>query len=146
MVVNDCFPNVDKLIGQYGGSIEHGWLLWEALPGLLLSAEFHAIWIDSKGNRREVTPSDLRHERIAFLPDPARTYEGRQVNNVQMSLKDNPLIDKLIAWEDSKFALMNDGDLADYHGAVELPGEFMHQGMTLMFTIFDRYYSPGRKS
>jgi hypothetical protein len=140
MTVNDCFPNVEKIIAAHGGGIQHGWLLWETLPGLMLSAEFHAVWVDKQGMLREVTPKELPFERIAFLPDPVRRYEGRQVNNVRVALKDDPLIHQFIDYEERKFRMMNEGELADYHGQVSIPGSFMQEGALLFGQIFQKYF------
>lgn len=53
----DCFPNVDGVLARDGGRRELGWKLVENLPGVLLEAEFHAVWVDDAGRRRDVTPS-----------------------------------------------------------------------------------------
>ena len=33
---------------EFGGNIEYGWMIWES-PNLFIEAEFHAVWIDNKG-------------------------------------------------------------------------------------------------
>ena len=142
MAVNDCFTNVQKLVETYGGATECGWLLWEEPPGLVLSAEFHAVWIDRNGNRREVTPRVLPVERTVFLPDPKREYQGRQVNNVRVALVDDPLVDEFIDWENRRFELMNEGDLADYHGPISMPESFIEEGRQIAFRLFRKYFSP----
>jgi hypothetical protein len=118
MVENDCFINVPKVVEQYGGRIEHGWQLWENPRGLMIEAEFHAVYLHQNGQRFDITPKSLPFEgnNIAFLPDPSRVWEGKQVNNVRMSLVDDPLMDEFIAAADAWFEARNEGDLATYHG------------------------------
>ena len=66
-----CFPSVLDKIKDDGGSISFGWIVWER-PKLLLSAEFHAVWVDQSGNFVDITP---KHEddiaEIVFAPDPS---------------------------------------------------------------------------
>lgn len=111
----DCTTNVDRAIADHGGSVEYGWQLWE-MPGLMLEAEFHAVWVDPQSSRRDITPKDLPFEQSVFLPDPKLVYEGRQIDNVRVALRDDPLIHEFIAAAEAYFEATNRGRLAEVHG------------------------------
>jgi hypothetical protein len=60
----------------------------------MIEAEFHVVWVDSKGKYRDVTPRDDTETRILFLPDPQRVFDGRLVNNVRVPLsKDSRILE-----------------------------------------------------
>jgi len=61
----DCTANVERVIAQHGGGTQLGWRLTETLPDVMLEDEFHAGWIDPRGNFRDVTPRDLGGEATA---------------------------------------------------------------------------------
>lgn len=145
MIVNDCYGNVKKIMTQRGGSIQHGWQIWEFFPRVLLEAEFHAVWLDDQGNYHDITPKEISNiDRILFLPDNTKKYEGRQINNVRIPLVDDPLLDRFIKDEDAYFEATNRGGLADYHGALLLTDEMKRiqsrVGMTGL-EIIEKYYS-----
>ena len=96
----DCFHNVAKYQSQYGGDVQYGWCLWET-PGLILQAEFHAVWRSATGELVDLTPHHQILEKgiILFLPDNTRSYEGIRVNNQRIALLDDPVIHNyLLAW------------------------------------------------
>ncbi len=108
----DCYGNVAKQIEKEGGRVQYGWQLWE-WPGVMIQAEFHAVWVDTDGKLHDLTPKQVeRIHTILFLPDTSRIYEGRQVDNVRLALQDDPLIDEFIDNEQKAFQAMNRGDLA----------------------------------
>jgi hypothetical protein len=118
---NDCMENVASVIEIHGGSVDYGWQLWETLPGVLLEAEFHAVWLDAEGRRLDVTPKQIPGlTSIVFLPDATLVYEGRQIDNVRVPLKDDPLVTAFINTAEDFFEATNRGELADYHGPVVL--------------------------
>lgn len=120
-IENDCFLNVQAHVEQHGGELVIGWALWE-YPGVFAEAEFHAVWRDpSAGSLVDLNPRPFPFSVINFLPDPARRYEGRQVDNVRMPLKNDPLVKQFIYQAQRYFQLTNAGDLADQHGAVAVP-------------------------
>jgi hypothetical protein len=53
-----------------GGSIRFGWRLRE-WPGVLLTAEFHAVWVDPDGTLVDITPAVTGDAPSLFVPDPA---------------------------------------------------------------------------
>lgn len=120
---NDCFPTVVRVIEEFGGTMECGWTLWETLPGVMIEAEFHAVWKSDEGHRVDVTPKAFRVDRIAFLPDPTLVYEGRQIDNVRRPLVDDVLVARLINEAEAYYEATNRGDLADYHGMLKLTPE-----------------------
>lgn len=116
-IINECYENVAQIIKQKGGAIQYGWQIWETLPEIMAEAEFHAVWKDSDGNYHDITPKEIPEiTEILFLPDSKRTYLGRQVDNIRIALKDDPLIDAFIKNAESYFEVMNRGELANYHG------------------------------
>jgi SEC-C motif len=113
---NDCFPLVERHVAEHGGSICYGWTIWE-WAGVYVEAEFHAVWQSPSGEIRDVTPKPLPVSQILFLPDPSRTYEGRQVNNVRRPLSSNPDVAEFLAAADAEFEFMNRGARGQ-HGAI----------------------------
>lgn len=64
-----CNHGVLEKIEADGGAIRFGWNIWE-YPGVYLTAEFHAVWIDPTGNLVDITPKPDRETRIVFVSDP----------------------------------------------------------------------------
>ena len=116
---SDCFVVVQRQVRERGGALCCGWLIWEWAP-LMIEAEFHATWRDSDGKLHEMTPQPSSIKRTLFLPDPARSYEGRRVNNVRRPLSSNPLVAEFINLCDAEFEFMNCGERAQQHGSVSL--------------------------
>lgn len=137
---------MDRLIAEHGGGVEYGWQLWETLPTVLLEAEFHAIWVDANGNRRDVTPKTTPGiDESVFLHDPALVYEGRQINNVRVPLRDEPMITAFINVADKLFEATNRGLLADYHGPLRMTPELQKltaRQASLMGSIVAKFYAP----
>lgn len=115
----DCVVNVDAMIHERGGDVEYGWALWETFPGVIIEAEFHAVWRDPRGRRRDVTPQQIEVSRVVFLPDPTLVYEDRQIDNERIALIDDPLVEEFISAAKAHFDVTNRGELATFHG--ELP-------------------------
>ena len=90
--VNDCFNVVARRIASEGGSIEHGWAIWE-WPTIMLEGEFHAVWLSPAGERVDIAPKpELRIGRILFLPDRSRRFEGQRVYNRRTPIRDNAAV------------------------------------------------------
>lgn len=113
----DCFENVRKKIESDGGSSIYGWNVWFC-AGILIEAEFHSVWKSPAGEMLNVTPLPIETDRILFIPDPKRKYEGVQVDNIRIALQKNPLIKEYIQLHQRMFKIMNRGDLAHQHGFV----------------------------
>lgn len=86
-----CFLNVVRKQRQLGGTIQHGWIIWES-PGVYLEAEFHAVWVSAEGELIDVTPQPDHEATILFLPDSERVWESRPVPNIRKALRDDPAV------------------------------------------------------
>lgn len=118
-IKNECYKNVESMIKNRGGSIQHGWQIWETIPDLMAEAEFHAVWVDNNGTLHDVTQKSLSEiNQILFLPDPSRKYTGRQIDNVRIPLQDEILIKQFIENAEKYFEATNRNELADYHGYI----------------------------
>jgi hypothetical protein len=118
---NDCFPVVERYVAQQGGSVCYGWQIWE-WPGVMIEAEFHAVWRSPIGELHDVTPKRGGVPNILFLPDSRRRYEGRQVCNVRHALSSDPRVAEFIKACEEEFEFMNRGERAMLHGALDISG------------------------
>jgi hypothetical protein len=118
--VKDCFINVQRRIEQAGGAIEHGWAIWE-WPGVLIEAEFHAVWISPTGGRIDVSPRAHGEQWILFSADAKRTFQGKLVDNERLALRDDPLVRDFIALAHKRTVVMNRGDRAGEFGEISVP-------------------------
>ena len=89
-VINDahglygyCSDGVLQKIRHDGGGIRFGWTIWE-WPGVLYTAEFHAVWVSPDGALIDITPKPAKERRIVFVPDEAYAadfdFDGRPRN------------------------------------------------------------------
>lgn len=142
----DCIGNVKSVVKLHGGSTDYGWRLWETLPGLMIEAEFHAVWRHDDGRRHEVTPSETPDvATVVFLADPSLVYEARQIDNVRVPLTDDPLIGEFIQSAESFFEATNRGELADYHGKLVLTPEMRairKRQTELELAILQKHFGP----
>jgi hypothetical protein len=113
--VLDCFQNVKNHIQKYGGSTQHGWLIWE-WPNIMIEAEFHAVWKSEDGVLVDVSPNE--YSRVLFLPDNKMLYEGKSVNNIRKAIKNSNAVRKYIKLFDKMFKIMHTGDLAYFLGSM----------------------------
>jgi hypothetical protein len=120
----ECIPNIEKVIELFGGDIVYGWNLIESLRGVMIEAEFHAVWVSDEGRLLDVTPKQLSgmDSVTVFLADPELIYEGQQIDNVRVALQDDQLIRSYIKTAEARFEAWNRGDLARYHG--DMRGKF----------------------
>jgi hypothetical protein len=117
----ECFPIVENHIGTHGGASVIGWSLWE-MPTLFVEAEFHAIWRSPDGGLLDIAPKPEPTKRILFLADPAREYQGRQVNNVRKPLRQDPIVLGFLRSCDDEFEFLNRGARAEQH-EISLQGD-----------------------
>jgi len=110
---------VRNQIEAHGGSVCYGWQIWE-WPNVLINAEFHAVWKDPSGSLVDITPKPPPIQRILFLPDPTREYDGRQVNNVRRPLRNDPAIKRFIKDCDREFEISNRGDRATQYDRIDV--------------------------
>ena len=92
--VDDCFRNVRARVDRDGGEILHGWQIWEWV-GVLVEAEFHAVWVSPVGQKIDVTPKS--ENRILFLPDAQLQWTGRHRDNIRLPVTPSQLFDDLQA-------------------------------------------------
>jgi hypothetical protein len=142
----ECFVNVSEMIKKDGGEQVLGWSLFESLPDVLMEAEFHSVWRDRNGTLHDVTPKEhpALDPRTVFLPDPSLVYEGQQIDNHRVPLQDAQLIRSHIKIQEKKFATLNEGDLATYHGPVQATPQLvklLDQEQRFLAKLFQRYYS-----
>ena len=119
--VNDCFQVVEAQVRRHGGSVCIGWEIWE-WPLVLIEAEFHAVWRDDHGTLHDLTPKLLPVQRILFLPDPSRIYQGRQIDNVRRPISPEFDVADFIKASEAVFEFMNRGSRAERHGKIVLEG------------------------
>jgi hypothetical protein len=93
--LDDCFEDVRREIEKHGGSIQHGWVVWE-WPGVFIEAEFHAVWRDKDGELLDVTPKRDGKEKILFVSDWKRVFSGKPIDNVRMAIGRDPRIKELL--------------------------------------------------
>lgn len=85
--ISSCYENVEALIHNRGGSTLLGWIIWE-WPGIVLEAEFHAVWQAPDGDLVDPTPKQDGERRILFLPQPGVVDEGGVVPSRYEALRD----------------------------------------------------------
>lgn len=143
-IVNECYGNVEEMIKKRGGFIQHGWQIWETLPGVMVEAEFHAVWVDDAGIYHDVTPKAISNvDRILFLTDPVRKFEGRQIDSFRIPLQDDVLIDQFIRSAERLFESLNRGELADQFGEVKITPEIeeiVREKNSLELALLQKYY------
>ena len=118
--INECFPNLERKIKRDGGGIQYGWAIWY-LPGILMEAEFHAVWVSPKGELIDISPHQIQFKEILFLPDSGTVYSGRQINNIRIPLNKDPRMKEYIRLHEELFKILNEGELASKHGPVSIP-------------------------
>jgi hypothetical protein len=141
----ECVVNVEKMATENGGQVVHGWNLLETLPDVLMEAEFHSVWRDPAGILHDVTPVEfgLLEPWRTFVADPLLEYEGRQIDNVRIALRDDQLVHSHIRIQERKFAALNEGELADSHGPIAATPELLDlfgREQRLGVKILARYY------
>ena len=85
-----CHANVAEKVRREGGSVQHGWIVYE-IPPWEICAEFHAVWRSDAGCLVDVTPALHGGSRVLFLPDARRTYEGRNIAGVHYPYSDTSI-------------------------------------------------------
>lgn len=119
--LKECFSIVPQKISERGGCQKFGWAIFE-IRKIWLEAEFHVVWENNDGTLIDLTPREVSVERILFLPDPTRTYEGKQVNSIFQPISKKPSVHKFIALSKDYYRAVNEGDLADVQsGYIECP-------------------------
>jgi hypothetical protein len=126
----ECFPLVEDYVHEHGGSSKIGWAIWE-LPGAFIEAEFHAVWRSPDGQYWDIVPRARQCEKILFLPDAARRYLGKQVDNVRKALVRDNDVKRFLFLFTRQFQIMNAGELANQHGVISLPERARREGQAI---------------
>lgn len=120
--VNGCFSNVRGKCARDGGRMLCGWQLWE-WPGVLVEAEFHAVWLSPRGRMVEITPKPHGERSVLFVPDAERGHDGRVVDNVRLALHEDQMIEHFIRVCGAIVDTMDRSGLSIGHGCVWVPPE-----------------------
>ena len=91
----DCYKDVERQIAEFGGEIVYGWQVWE-WPRIIIEGEFHAVWRSPEGSLIDVSLKPDGEDRIVFVPDVTRRYEGRQRDNIRLALWTHPLVHRFM--------------------------------------------------
>ncbi len=117
--IGECFASLERKIKRNGGRIQFGWAIWY-LPGILMEAEFHAVWISPEGDLIDISPRPIQFKEIMFLPDPSNVYQGKQIDNIRIPLNKDPKVKEFISLCEEHFKIMNEGELALKHGPISI--------------------------
>lgn len=129
--INECFTIVPEHIATHGGQQKIGWyiLFWRQV---LIEAVFHCVWESPEGKMIDITPKVHKAQNIVFLPDPTKSYAGRQVDNIRKPLVRDENISRFIRLAEEYFGYINKGDLADHYGEVIIKEDFIDQYEDMM--------------
>ena len=108
----ECFSIVEQHVLANGGKQHFGWLITE-FRKVWLEAEFHTIWEREDGVLIDLTPRSRAPDKVLFLPDPKRQYQGRRVNSVFKPLSGHSAVKRFIACADEHFRILEESDLPD---------------------------------
>ena len=87
-----------------------GWQIWKGK--YLIEAECHAVWEDNDEELHDLTPKEFAVTKILFVEDDKLIYEDKQIDNVRLNIKNNPLVDDLILVCEALFRFDNRGNRA----------------------------------
>lgn len=120
-IERECFPNVERKVSESGGKSIFGWQIWKGQ--FLVEAEFHAIWCSPSGELIDITPKEIKTEKILFLQDNQKTYTGASIDNIRLALTNNELVGHFIAISELIFELENSNGREKQSGFISLQGE-----------------------
>lgn len=103
----ECHPNVDAKVKIAGGRNVYGWQISES-PGIFLEAQFHSIWESPTGEFLDISPEELGHTKILFLPDPHRSYNGTRVPLERHALGDPQIVERYCELLESSSRIFQD--------------------------------------
>jgi hypothetical protein len=120
---------VDNHVCKRRGSAVVGWAIWES-PGVFIEAEFHAVWRSPEGQLIDIALRSRSFTNIVFLPDPARKYNGCQVDNIRKALVRDNDVKRFLFLFHRKFEILNAGERA-YQHEVLLPKAALRELLAL---------------
>lgn len=139
----ECTENVYKKIKSEGGTVQYGWQIWETLSGVLIEAEFHAVWVDLNGCMHDITPKEYGIDSILFLPDNYIKYNNEQIDNKRISLVEDPVVDRFIKNSEEYFLASNEEELK-YKTGIIIPTprmiSLLKEKEELILLILNKYF------
>ena len=94
-LMNECFPNVRRMIQEHGGQPVNGWAVWQ-WANISVTLEAHAIWESPEEKIVDITPHDCGEREILFLRDDRVVYAGKPIGSIRQPLTGSPLVAELI--------------------------------------------------
>ena len=92
-----CYPNVKKKVGEEGGEIVCGRMIW--LGKAIIEGEWHAVW-QKDGCLVDVTAKPDGEDRILFVRTN-EVWDGKAMfPNIRKLLTDDPLVHQQIAMQE----------------------------------------------
>lgn len=140
--LKECFSIVPEYIEINGGKQVFGWAIFE-LKKIWLEAEFHVVWETDDGELVDITPREVPIEKIFFLPEPSRKYEGIQVNSIFHVISKKPSVIKFVALSKDYYLAVNEGELENVQsGYIECPRavEIQEEMNELLSQIVQEHY------
>lgn len=103
----DCHLNVDRKVERNGGRNVFGWQISE-IPDVCLEAQFHSIWETPDKMLVDITPEEFKQNRILFVEDPHRSYNGTKVSLERHALGDLALVNRFCSLTDQSVQIFGD--------------------------------------
>lgn len=94
-LINECFPNVQQMVREYGGQQVNGWAVWQ-WANIAITLEAHAVWESLEGKLVDITPHDCGEREILFLRDNGMVYSGKSIGSIRQPLTSSSLVAELI--------------------------------------------------
>lgn len=101
-LLNECFPNVERMVQEQGGQQVNGWAVWQ-WANILVEVEAHSVWQNPEGELIDITPHVNGENEILFLRDDDMVYKGNTIASIRLALTSSQLVAEFI-W------LMNERD------------------------------------
>lgn len=94
-LMNECFPNVQRMVREQGGQQVNGWAIWQC-ANIFAEAEAHSVWQSPEGELIDITPHVNGESQVLFLRDDTLVYSGQSIGNVRLALTGSPLAAELV--------------------------------------------------
>jgi hypothetical protein len=104
-LVNDCFPNVSRMVNENSGNMILGWALYES--DILVEAVYHAIYKTPNNELVDITPNIYSFSKILFVEDKNSPYIGATRDNFRVNPSGNPLVDDFIHIYEAEHKIKN---------------------------------------
>lgn len=101
-LLNECFPNMERMVQEQGGQQVNGWAVWQ-WANILVEVEAHSVWQNPEGELIDITPHVNGENEILFLRDDDMVYKGNTIASIRLALTASQLVAEFI-W------LMNERD------------------------------------